>query len=283
MATGATILGYAQDTLGFDRTSVGVPGLEPTQLLAHANQAVLEYFDAFRKNGQPPSRVSKETGYALVADQNLAADVASGATSFTIDDSSSYGASGAIAIWDDNRPDYTEFTGNDLSTAISGVTGVDFAHETDDNTQLLYALPSNFVDFRQQEGNPAGVTVDGHPYTFTSSAPYGSRFAIYDNGTTKYLNFPEGLTGDVFVKYNADPTTVDEESDSVDVPTRDEWFVVYRICQKVAPLLDKDPNYYENQANLVLGDALKRRNINKRPRTRPIRRTATLTRSDLFG
>lgn len=271
MSTAATILNRAEGTLDWDRTSVGVPGLESTHLLAVLNDAIQEYHSSFEKNGEPSSILKKETGYTIVADTALAANTAAGATSYTVDSSASLGSSGALVVWDNDVPDYNEFTSNNLSTTLSGVTGLNYAHETDDAVSLLYALPSNFISMRSQEGNEDGVLVNGVPYSFTSGIPTVRNYAIYDNGTTKYLHFPRGSSGDVYVSYNAAPTTIDEETDTVDIPTVDEWFPVWRIVEYASLKLGRPEMYQLAQQNAlkILSSAHRRRNIGKRPKGRP--------------
>ncbi len=284
MALASTILDRSERTLDFDRTSVGIPGLESGNLLTVLNAAVKEYFSSFEKTGEPSSVLRKETGYTLITDTHLNGTLASGATSIVIDDSSSFGSSGAIAVWDNNRPDYCEFGSNNLTTTLSTVTGVSFAHEDDDTVSLLYALPSNFDGFRSEEGFEDGVSVDGTPYFFTSSDPYGLRFAIYDNGTTKYLHFPRGLSGEVFVRYNAAPTVVDAESDTVDIPTKDEDYALWYVVKYAALKLDRADMYQmaTDQMFNILHSAHVRRSISKRPRLRPMRTGSGYSRSQIF-
>lgn len=284
MALASTILDRAERTLDFDRTSVGVPGLESTNLLTVLNSAVKEYFSSFEKSGEPPTLIKKETGYTLVADTALNGSLASGATSIVGDSFASFGSSGAIAIWDNDRPDYVEFGANNLTTTLSTVTQVSFAHEDNDVVSLLYALPAAFDSFRSEEGFEDGVSVDGSPFFFTSGNPTGNKFAIYDNGTTKYLHFPQGLTGDVFVRYNGVPTVVDGESDTVDIPTKDEDFAMWRVVEYAGLKLERIDMYQlaGKKALEILNSAHIRKNIGKRMRLRPLTRRSTFSRSDLF-
>ena len=107
----STCLDRAQRTLDFDRSTVGIPGLESTNLLTVVNAGVKEYFASFENSGEPPTLLKKETGYTLVADTavNNASGVASGATSIIVDDSSGFGSSGALAIWDNDSPEHCWF------------------------------------------------------------------------------------------------------------------------------------------------------------------------------
>jgi hypothetical protein len=279
----STALDRAERICIFDRSTVGVPGLESTQLLSVLNEAVKEYFASFEKAGEPPTLLKKEYGYTLIEDTALDGDLASGAVSTVCEDTSELGSSGAIAIWDNNRPDYVEFSANNLTTTLT-TTQVSFAHEDGDIVSLLYALPATFDSFRSEEGFEDGVSVDGDPYFFTSGNPEGWKFALYDNGTTKYLHFPQGLTGDVFVRYNGIPTVVDGESDTIDIPTKDEAYGVWKVVEYAAPILEKADLYQIARANAlrILGDAHIRRNIGKRPRLRPMRRMGGFTRTDIF-
>lgn len=282
----STALDRAQKTLDFSRDEIDIPGLESTQLLTVLNAGVKEYFASFEKGGEPSSTLRLEYGYTLVSDTavNNASGVAIGATSIIVDDSSDFGASGALAVWDNDRPDYVEFGANNLTTTFSTVTGVSFAHEDNDTVSLLYALPSGFSDFRSELGFEDGVSVDGIPFFFTSGDPTGNMFAIYDNGTTKYLHFPAGRTGDVFVRYNGVPTVIDDESDTIPIPTKDEDFCVWRVVAYAALKLEK-PDIYntaEKKAFDILHSAHVRRNISKRVRLRPMRRFGHFTRSQIF-
>lgn len=290
MATAATILDRAERTLSWDRSTVGVPGLESTNLLTILNSAVKEYFASFEISGEPSSILRREYGFALAADTNLNGAITTASTSIVLDSSAFTNAptasvaSGAIAVWDNNRPDYVEFGSNNLTTTLSSVTLISFAHEDDDVVSLLYALPSNFDNFRSEEGYEDGVSVDGVPYFFTSGDPVGRKFAIYDNGTTKYLHFPKGVTGDVFIRYNIVPTVVDGEADTVDIPTKDEDFAMWRVVQYAAPKLEQPDMYSiaEKNAFNILHSAHMRRSIGKRPRLRPMRTSSGYTRSQIF-
>lgn len=286
MALASTLLDRAERMLDWERSSVAIPGLESTQLLTILNSAVKEYFASFEKSGEPSSILRKEAGYTLVTDTavNNAAGVASGATSIIGDSFASFGSSGAIALWGSDRPDYAEFSSNNLTTTISGVTGVSYAHDDNDIISLLYALPSNFDTFRSEEGYEDGVSVDGMPYRFTTGTPTGYKFAIYDNGTTKYLHFPSGLSGDVFVRYNSLPTVVDAESDTVDIPTKDEDYGMWAVVAYAAPKLERNDMYQIATQKMfdILHSAHVRRSIAKRPRLRPMGGRGGLTRSDVF-
>ena len=270
----STILDLAQNQLSFSRSDIGIPGLEETQLLAVLNQAVIEYYHAFRKGGgEPPINFQKETGFDLTADTDTDAIVTTSTTSFAVADSSNFPTSGVLAIWEDEYPDYVAFTGNAANT-FTGVSGIGKTIPAGSTVSRLYALPSDFSDLRSMRNTPYGVAVEGVPYTPTSDVPTGNRFHIYDNGTTKYLHFPRGLVGDCFVRYNAKPTTIDDVSDTVDLPEKDEWFAVWRIVQHAAPLLNKIENYKiaQAEAQKVLSNAMILRNEGKRIRVRPMHR-----------
>ncbi len=285
MATlASTILDRAEATCDFDRTTIGIPGLESTNLLSILNSAVVEWFTSFEKSGEPPSLVRKEVGYTLVTDTDLNGALASGATSIIVDSSASFGSSGAVAIWDNERADYVEFGANNLTTTLTTVTGVSFAHEDEDTVSLLYALPSNFDGFRSEEGYEDGVSVDGVPYRFTTGDPIAFQFAIYDNGTTKYLHFPRGRAGDVFVRYNATPTIVDGESDPVDIPVKFDDFALFRVVQYAALKLGRMELYQDATKNAadILHTAHVVKNIGKRPRLRPMRTNSGYNRTQIF-
>lgn len=290
MSIASTFLNRAQNTLDFSRTEIGVAGLESANLLTVLNSAVKEFHASFDKSGEPNSILRKEYGYTLPSDTALNGGLASGATSIVLDSSAFTNAptasiaSGAIAIWDNNRPDYAEFGANDLSTTLSTVTLVSFAHEDNDVVSLLVALPSDFDTFRSEEGYEDGVSVDGVPYFFTSGDPIGRKFAIYDNGTTKYMHFPQGLTGDVFIRYNKAPTVISAETTTVDIPVKDEDFAYWKLVEYCAPKLERQDWYQiaQEEALKSLSSTHIRKNRGKRPRLRPMKRTTGYFRSQVF-
>ncbi len=269
MATGETVLGYAENYLSFDRSDIGLPGAEEAQLLQYATQAVREYHNAHTKNGgEPNSILQREEGYNSISSTNLNGALSEGATTITVDSASSFASSGVVAIWDHDKIDFAAYTGT-TSTTFTGVTGVDFDHDDDDVVEPTYALPSDFHSFRSTHDNYEGVTVDGLPYTYTSGTPKSREFSVYDDGTTKYLVFPRDLSGDIFVSYNKSPTVIDETTDTVDVPDEDLWFVVWRIVEPVVETLGLEfakSQLARQRADIILSEALKRRNIGKKPR-----------------
>lgn len=284
MASASAFLDRAEQTLDFDRTSVGVPGLESTNLLTVLNSAVKEYFSSFEKNGEPPVLLKKEKGFTLVEDTELNGDLSASAVSIVLDDSSDFGSSGAIAIWEKDRADYIEFSLNNNTTTLSTLSGHNTAHEDEDTVSLLYKLPSDFEGFRSEEGFEDGVSVDGQPFFFTSGAPSGNKFTIYENANDQYLHFPRGLTGFVFVRYNGSPTEVTIESDNVDIPSKDEDYAMWALVKYCAAKLERMYWYgiAEKEMFKILSSAHMRRNIGKRARTRPMRRSVSYSRTDIF-
>lgn len=271
MATAAsTIITRIEGLLGFDSDTIGLPGLEATQLLSLINIAHSEYFETFRKGGgEPPMYMRTEAGGTLASNTALNGAITTSDTSIAVDDGTNAGSSGgAIVVWDNDTPDIIFYTGKSSNT-LTGVTDIDFAHEDDDAVQLLATLPSDFGDLRQGEGYGDGVNLNGTDYTYTSGTPDGTQFAVIDDGSTQYLWFPDGASGDYHVYYNKRPTTIDGTTDNIDIPDympKDQWFPVYRVAQRIAPLLDKDPSLYQIEADRILGQALKSRYIGKRPR-----------------
>lgn len=284
MTHASVFLDRAERTLGFDRTSVGVPGLESTNLLTVVNSAVKDYFASFDKSGEPSKYLQAEEGYSLVADTVLDGDLAAGATTIPVEAATGWVATGGAAIWQGERVDYVEFLSRTLTTSLPNASGVNFAHDDGETISQLYEVPSDFDSLRSEEGYVDGVSVDGIPYFYTSGPPIGRTFTIYDSQSTKYLHFPRGTTGDAFLRYNAVPTVVDAETDSVDIPTKDEDYAMWAVVKYAAPLLERPDMYQIAGAEMlkILNSAHVRKNINKRPRVRPVRMGATFTRSMIF-
>src|SRR3990167_6229986 len=219
MATSAsTILTRARSILGIDSDSV--PGLEDTHMLVLTSAANFEYIDAFRSGGgEPPAFMKAEAGGTLVADTDLdeSSGVATTDTTIDLTSATNFDSSGAIVVYDNDMPDVIFYTGK-TSNQLTGVTGIGFAHEDADLVSKLYALPSDFNDFRQAEGYGDGVQVNGTNYTSSSGTPTGTQFAVVDNSGTLYLWFPKSMSGEYSVYYNKKTTTIDDTADNIDIP-----------------------------------------------------------------
>jgi hypothetical protein len=270
-STAATIIGYIENITNIDVDEIGVPGVEETQLLNIIHQANLEYYNAhIQGGGEPPLQFVSEFGVDILDGTTLSEDVATTDVEFNIGDSSSLQSSGAAVIFDDNTPDIFEYTTNTANN-VSGVTKLSFGHENGDSLYALYALPSDFASFRSEHDNPDGVLVAGRVFRYTSSSnPLNNQFTVYDNGTTKYLQFPRGL-GSVtaFVKYNTAPTTINDTTDTIIAPEADEYFIVYRAVEHVYTVLAMNKDEIDRARGLaddILRRSLIRRNIGKRVR-----------------
>ena len=285
MATANTLIGFSEDLSKFDRTNIGIPALEETALLRVLHNANSEYVETFKKGGgEPPIFMRSETGGTLVGDTDLDESGGTLTTDTTLDLTSATNASssgGAIVIWDNDMPDITEYTGKSTNQ-LTGVTGMGFAHEDTDGVAFLYALPSTFLDLRAVPEYGDGVQVNGRNYTYTSGTPRGTQFSIYDNGTTQYLWFARGTSGDYSVYFNKRTTTIDDTADSVDIPDylpNDQWFLVYRLCEYASSVLGLNidrVNDFKIRADRILASALKTRQTGKRVRT--VRSARDITR-----
>lgn len=241
-------------------------------MLSMLNQANMEWQRTFKRaGGEPPDLLKRETGYSIISGTTLSAAAATTDVTLSLTDSSTFPSSGAVVCYHQNMPDIIEYTGNSANT-LTGVTGIDFAKVSGDAVYKLYVLPTTFHSIRS-ENQGDGVFVDDVPFTYVADDPIGTQYSIFNNGTYKYLWFPESLTGDCRVTYNKNSTTIDDTSDSVDVPQEHELFLVYRLCQH-GFMLRGFPDkalYYERLANEILMQAQRERNIRKGPMVRPLR------------
>lgn len=271
MATAASqIITDAEAITKIDSSSIGLAGLEQAMLLRVIDKANREYYNKFTiGGGEPHSSRTAETGGDLAADTTLNGAVTSASTSIILDSVTGYATSGAGIIWKDSQPDFVEYAGISTLT-LTGATGIGYDHDDEEAFSVLYALPSNFESFRSADDSPDGVTVNGVPYTFVSGIPTGNNFSVYDNGTTKYLIFPKGLSGTYSCRYNKGATSISVPASTLDVPVDDEDFVIYRVVEHIYRILNVDPNKVVEArqiANKCVLDALKRRNVGKRLKT----------------
>ena len=272
MATSAQILTRLEGVTKISKDTIGIPGAEDTQLFVMLNAANNEWVEAFKVGaGEPPQRIKKEGGGTIVASTDLDGAVATTDTTVDVTSATDLDSSGAIVVYDGGMPDTIEYTG--VSTnQLTGVTGIGFAHSDADQVVKLYALPSDFDDLRSAEGFGDGVRVNNTNYEYTSGVPSGSQFSLYDNGTTTYLWFPLDSSGDFSVLYNKNSTTIDDSTDTVDIPDsqpHNQLFLVYRLAEylyrDILSIPDKAQGA-KNLADTILSRELKKQWINKRPK-----------------
>lgn len=285
MATAQTILDLAWNQLRVSGSDTDVPGLQETTMLAWLNHCNAEWKRTFRRGaGEPPRLFAKETAVDIKAATTLDEDVATSDVSFDLASASDFDSSGAFVVYDDGMPDIIEYTGKSSNT-ISGATGIDWGHEDGDRVIKLYALPSNFHSIRSTPECRDGVQVNNTPYFFVPDDPKGAQYAIYDNGTTKYLWLPQGLSGSARIFYNKSSTTIDETSDSVDVPAEYEWFLVCRLVAHGYRARGDQPGLdvpFDQMADKILREAQAEKNTAKIARTRPINPYRGLSHDDYY-
>lgn len=262
-STAGTIITRIENKVGFDRSLIGIAGLEETELLRVIDRANREYLEAFGMGGGEFPKIKKrEKGYSLVSTTNLAEDITTATTDFDVDDGDNLETSGALIIWDSDSPDTVEYTGK-ATDNITGVTGIDWSHSDDDQVQKLYLLPTDYHSPRGTDENPDGVWVENVPYRYITDIPAGNEYTIVELATAKYLWFPVGLTGNALVYYNATGTTIDDTADTVDVPEVWEDFLMYRGVEHVQEVMGLDSGAAREKANMKLRQALRARNYGK--------------------
>lgn len=274
-STASQIITYARNLLTTDGSSTSHPALQDPTMLAFLSDANLEWARAFRRGGgTQPLVFLREGGFDLVGDTALAEDVTTAETDWDLDDASSLDSSGALVIWDGNMPDIVSYTSK-ASNTLSGVSGAGFAHEDGDGVQKLYKLTglTSFARLRRAEAYGDGVQVNGVPHFFMEGPPDPQHFSIYDDGTDKWLWLPRGSTGSCSVLYEKASTTIDETTDTVDVPPEFDFFLIWRLVQRGRSARKDDPNSVieaKAEGDRMLLQALKDRNIGRRVAVRPL-------------
>lgn len=272
-SSASTITGLAYGLAKVESTSISTPSLQTTQMLQWLNNANAEWRELFRISGEPTEAMRKEDGFTLSTETTLSADASEGDTTLSVTDSTLLPSAGAAVVWTDDGFDVIEYTSS-AANVLSGVTGIDVDTLLEGSTiSAIYALPSNFDDFRAVEGAPHGVMVDG-PHLQTSGVPIGNQFALYDNGTSTYIIFPKGQSGKATIFYNRASTTIDEATDVVDVPVKHQMFLVYRLVAHIKRVQRdlQSAQYFDALADKEVSLAQKAKNLHKIIRTRPILR-----------
>lgn len=261
------IYGMANDLLRQEGNSTGIPGLEETRTIDWINDLHKQFFDEFLTNQRNyPAYMKKEKGYTLSSGTELAASVAAGATSFTVDSSSALGTSGAGVIYKSGQYDIFTHSGNSGGT-VSGVTGIDFAHSADEAVYKLEALPSDFGRLRiemDREKRGEGIRINGGGYDQVPDMPEGEQFALWQNPSDSswYIWPPRGQTGDLLAIYDKKPTELTATSSNIDIPESlpDHWYIVWGLVAIFRQVLDEDyvPQKERNEQLRYLNAAMSR-------------------------
>ena len=170
------------------------------------------YMDVFNEAEDDSYLREANYEFATVADGALDGALAVGDTSIVLEDSSDFpSATRKILI---NGREFAQYTTNDLSTTLSGVTGIGTTHADAEKVQLGYPL-SSITDIDEQEIN--AVFVDGTKYDFKEPSvwlnvpgyQYGY-YTIFDG----YFFFPETSSAqDVQMIYNKKLTLMTATTD----------------------------------------------------------------------
>lgn len=170
------------------------------------------YMDVFNESEDDAYLREANFEFPTVADGVLDGDLAIGAVSITLENSSGFpDATRKMLI---GGTDFADYTGNDLATTLSGVTGVQLTHDSGQRVRLGYPL-SNITDIDEQEIN--AVYVDGlkfsfkEPSTWLNVEDFQYRFfTIFD----EYFFLPQTTQAQpVQIIYNKQLTLMDLTTD----------------------------------------------------------------------
>ncbi len=267
------IYGMADDLLRQDGASTGIPGLEESRTIEWINDLHKQFFEEFTDAGRNlPDYMKQETGFTGVVSTALAADIASGASSLTIDSSSYLDSSGAAVLYKNGQYDVFTFSGN-TGGNVTGVSGVNFAHDEDEKVQKLYALPSTFGRMRIERDRGEGVRLNGRGFVRVPDTPFSSQYALWQNPTSSawYLWMPQDATGDILVTFDKKPTeltTATGTTGTIDIPSQysDHWYLVWGLVAIFRQVLDEDyvPQKERAEMNRIVSSAAKRGSVGRK-------------------
>ena len=272
------IYGYADDIMRQQGAGSGIPGIEETRTLDWINDLNAAYFDEFYGNGLvAPDYMASNIGYDSGSSTELSEDTAAGAITMTVASSSALNTSGTFVLYDNQHWDIATHTANSSGT-VSGIpaTGRDalnFAHESGNIVEKLYALPSDYGRMRPQkrydliERAHEGVTIDGRGYREVPNMPENYDFSVYKTSSgSKYLWLPRGHRGQVMVHYDRNPTTLSSLDTELDMPSPHHWWVVWGLVALFKQVMEEGyvPQQERVEQANVLRNALKKNSAGKR-------------------
>lgn len=276
--TVSDIYGYANDILRQEGSGSGIPGIEEDRALEWVNDLNAAFFEEFYENGIVlPDYMASNVGYDAVQATALSAATAANATSMTVESSSALDTSGAFVILDNQQWDIATHTGNSGGSVSgipsSGRDALNFAHDSGNTVQKLYALPTDFGKMRPQKRYDLidraheGVTVDGRGYRQVPNMPEHYDFSVHETASgSKYLWLPRSHNGQIMVHYDRKPTTLDAVTDTVDMPSPHHWWLVWGLVALFKQVMEESyvPQYERSEQAKVMRSALKKDSAGKR-------------------
>lgn len=269
----STIIDLARSLIRAEAGS-DVPAVSDTIMLQAITDADKEIYRAFRKsNGNTPVDIALESGNVLAAETaiNDADGIAITDVIITVDSTAGYDPSGGAIIWKGDMFDIFFYTGV-TPTTFTGVTGLAFAHADNEAIQPLYALASNFRNFRRSDEYGDGVQVNSDPSYAMEGPPASGHFSTRDNGTTKYLWLPRGSTGTCSYIFDKISNTINSTDDVVSFD--DDWLFYYAWRAIELSLFGRGDypiiSYAKTKGDAAKLDNLKDRNTGRRVRIRPL-------------
>lgn len=105
------------------------------------------YAEVFNDQRMKPSARENDVSFLLANDTTLATDAAAGDVSLVLTDSSSFRAAGKVLL----LSEFADYTANNLTTTLSGVTGLTMPHEAGEVVRQLYPLSSIASDIDEEQ------------------------------------------------------------------------------------------------------------------------------------
>lgn len=265
------IIGLSRDLMREEAGS-DLPVVSDEFLFQALTDIDFEVRRAFRKNGNGPVDRALEDGFTLTSETavNNAAGVLVADATVTVDSTTGFDSSGAAVIWTNEIPDvffYTDVT----ATTFTGVTGLAFTHNDGDAIQPLYALASNFGNFRRSEDYGDGAQLNGDPLTYMEGPPRSGHFSRRSDGTTSYLWLPRGATGAAGVLFDRNSDEIDSSDDLISFGPEWKFFYAWRCIELgvfgsgIYPIMA----LAKAKGDALKLDLLKDRNVGRRLRIRP--------------
>ncbi len=269
--TVSTIIGRARSLIRAEAGS-DVPVISDdfmTFAVSDADKELLRSFSG--SGGNTPNSQAAETGFNPSSDTTIndVNGLTTASTTITVLDTTGFESRGAAVIFDKGMFDVFFYTGV-TATSFTGVTGIGFTHPNSCGIQALFALPSNFNDFRRSDQYGDGVMLNGAPLSYMDGPPDPGKFSYIDTGTTIYLWLYRGASGAASVYYDITPNSITQLTDVVSFK---EEFISFYIWRTIELALFGRGDFQIIQIAKQKADdfrlqALKNRNRGRRPRVR---------------
>lgn len=198
------------------------------------------YAEVFNDQRIKPSARENDVSFTLANDTTLATDSAIGDLTLTLTDSSSFKTAGKVLL----LSEFADYTANNLTDTLSGVTGLQMPHSAGEIVRQLYPLSAIASDIDEEQIQYLDVNgviqnVMGYENLISQANFYPNTYGVYKKHIIFSSQSTVGGTSQLAKALMIYTQKITPMSATTDKPSLipNQWRVpvlVYGACQKIA-------------------------------------------------